>query len=256
MIHATAIIDPHARIASGVSIGPWCDIGAEVEIAEGTELGPHVVVRGPTRIGRNNRIYQFNSIGDDSQDRKFAGERARLEIGDGNVIREFCTLNRGTLQGGGVTRLGSENWVMAYVHIAHDCEIGSGVVMANGASLAGHVTVQDHATFGGFTLVHQFCTIGAYSFSAMGSVVLKDVPPYVMIAGNTAKAHGLNTEGLKRHGFDAQTIGRLKRAYKTIYKRGLTVEQAVAELEQCEDDCPRLARLLEFVRSSARGIVR
>lgn len=219
-------------------------------------LGSHVVVRGPTCIGRNNRIYQFNSIGDDSQDKKFAGEQASLEIGDGNVIREFCTLNRGTLQGGGATRIGNENWIMAYVHIAHDCEIGSGAVMANGTSLAGHVTVQDHATFGGFTLVHQFCAIGAYSFSAMGSVVLKDVPPYVMIAGNTAKARGLNTEGLKRHGFDTHTIRRLKRAYRTIYKRGLTVEEAVTEVEQLEEQCPRLGQLLEFVRNSSRGIVR
>lgn len=256
MIHATSIVDAGARIADGVEIGPWCEIGGEVEIGEGTEIGSHVVIRGPTRIGRGNRIYPFSSIGGDSQDKKYRGERATLEVGDGNVIREYCTINRGTAQGGGRTRVGSGNWIMAYVHIAHDCSVGDDVVMANGSSLAGHVAIDNCVTLGGFTLVHQFCRVGAYAFSAMGSIVLKDVPPFVMIAGNTARPHGLNTEGLRRRGFSPETIRHLRRAYKTLYKKGLTVQQAIAELEENKAECPEIGLVIEFVRASTRGVIR
>jgi UDP-N-acetylglucosamine acyltransferase len=256
LIHATSIVEAGARIADGVEIGPWCEIAGEVEIGEGTEIGSHVVIRGPTRIGRGNRIYPFSSIGGDSQDKKYRGERATLEVGDGNVIREYCTINRGTAQGGGRTRVGSGNWIMAYVHIAHDCSVGDDVVMANGSSLAGHVAIDNCVTLGGFTLVHQFCRVGAYAFSAMGSIVLKDVPPFVMIAGNTARPHGLNTEGLRRRGFSPETIRHLRRAYKTLYKKGLTVQQAIAELEESKTECPEIGLVIEFVRASTRGVIR
>lgn len=256
MIHPTAEIHPDARLAEGVQVGAWSIIGADVEIGEGTWIGPHVVVTGSTRIGKNNRIYQFNSIGDVPQDKKFAGEDSRLEIGDGNVIREFCTFNRGTDGGGGVTRVGSDNWIMAYVHIAHDCRVGNGVTMANGTTLAGHVGVGDSVTFGAFTVVHQFCTIGDHSFSAMGTVIFKDVPPFVTVSGNSAKPHGLNTEGLKRRGFDADTLRELRRAYKTIYKQGLTVEQAVSALEPAAASVPEVASLRDFIARSSRGVVR
>ena len=256
MIHPTAEIDRDARVAKDVHVGAWSIIGEGVEIGEGTEIGPHVVIRGPTRIGRNNRIFQFNSLGEIPQDKKFRGEDSRLEIGDGNVIREFCTFNRGTEGGGGVTCIGSDNWIMAYVHVAHDCQVGDGTIMANGTTLAGHVTVGDQVTFGAFTMVHQFCAIGAYSFSAMGTVISKDVPPFVTVSGNSARPHGLNTEGLRRRGFSPQTLRELRRAYKTIYKQGLKLRQAVEALEEAVGKVPEVARLREFVASSGRGIVR
>lgn len=256
MIHPTAIIADSARLGTDVSIGPWCDIGEEVEIGDGTWIGPHVVIRGPTRIGEQNKIYQFNSIGDIPQDKKFHGERSSLEIGDRNVIREFCTFNRGTEQGGGVTRVGDDNWIMAYVHIAHDCLLGNEIIMANAASLAGHVVVEDRATLGGFTVVHQFCSIGAYSFTALGSVIRKDVPPFVMASGNFARPYGLNGEGLKRRGFDQDSVRALKQAYKTIYKQGLTIEQALDELDVAAESYPEVQQLAEFIRRSSRGIVR
>lgn len=256
MIDPTAVVHPSARLASGVAVGPWSVIGADVEIGEDTWIGPHVVINGPTRIGRENKIYQFNSIGDVPQDKKYAGERSYLEIGDRNVIREYCTLNRGTQQGGGVTRLGDDNWIMAYVHIAHDCQVGSNTVMANGASLAGHVEVGDYVALGGFTMVHQFCAIGAHSFSAVCSVILKDVPPYVLVAGNSAKPRGLNAEGLKRRGFSAETIRILWRAYKTIYRQGFTVQQASQELASMALECPEVEPLIMCLERSERGIVR
>jgi UDP-N-acetylglucosamine acyltransferase len=256
LIHPTAIIADSARLGTDVSIGPWCDIGEEVEIGDGTWIGPHVVIRGPTRIGEQNKIYQFNSIGDIPQDKKFHGERSSLEIGDRNVIREFCTFNRGTEQGGGVTRVGDDNWIMAYVHIAHDCLLGNEIIMANAASLAGHVVVEDRATLGGFTVVHQFCSIGAYSFTALGSVIRKDVPPFVMASGNFARPYGLNGEGLKRRGFDQDSVRALKQAYKTIYKQGLTIEQALDELDVAAESYPEVQQLAEFIRRSSRGIVR
>lgn len=256
MIHPTAIIAESASLGADVTVGPWCDIGEEVEIGDGTWIGPHVVIRGPTRIGKQNKIYQFNSIGDIPQDKKFHGERSYLEIGDRNVIREFCTFNRGTEQGGGVTRLGNDNWIMAYVHVAHDCLLGNHIIMANAASLAGHVVVEDRATLGGFSVVHQFCSIGAYSFTALGSVIRKDVPPFVMASGNFARPYGLNSEGLKRRGFEPDTVRALKQAYKTIYKQGLTIEQALDELDTAGESYPEVCCLAEFIRRSSRGIVR
>ena len=256
MIHPQAIVDPNAKLAPGVSGGPWSLIGADVEIGARTEIASHVVIDGPTRIGERNKIYSFNVIGGDSQDKKYAGERVFLQIGDDNVIREFCTLNRGTKQGGGSTRIGNGNWLMAYVHIAHDCIVGDGVVMANNASLAGHVTIGDQVTLGGFALVHQFCAIDIHSFVAMGSVVLKDVPPYLMVSGNPAKPHGLNSEGLKRRGFDEETVRWLRRGYKTVYKRGLGLEQAVDELRILERECGEIAPMRTFLEASSRGIIR
>lgn len=254
MIHSSAIVDPGAQLDEGVHVGPYSVIGADVEIGKGTRVDAHVVINGPTRIGSDNRIAQFNSIGDDPQDKKYAGERSRLEIGDRNVIREFCTLNRGTKGGGGITRVGNDNWIMAYVHVAHDCEIGSDVIMANGATLAGHVRVEDHVTFGAFTVVHQFCSLGAYSFSAMGTVVFKDVPPYLMIAGTPAQPHGLNVEGLKRRGFSATTVHSLKQAYRILYRQGLGLHQSLEAMQALQ--CPQVTQLMEFVAASKRGIVR
>jgi len=256
LIHPTAEVDPGARLADGVQVGAWSVIGAGVEIGEDTWVGPHVVIQGPTRIGKNNRIYQFNSIGDVPQDKKFAGEVSSLQIGDGNVIREFCTFNRGTHGGGGVTRIGDDNWIMAYVHVAHDCQVGSHTTLANGATLAGHVSVGDHVTFGAFTMVHQFCAIGEYSFSAMSTVILKDVPPFVTVSGNSARPHGLNKEGLTRHGFGADTLRELRRAYKTVYKQGLTVNEAVAALAGAAAQFPQVAAFRDFVAGSTRGVVR
>ena len=256
MIHPTAIVDSAAELAPDVEVGPWTVIGPQVRIDSGTWIGPHVVIQGPTRIGKNNKIYQFNSIGDIPQDKKYHGEASTLEIGDGNVIREYCTLNRGTELGGAVTRIGDDNWIMAYVHIAHDCQVGDNTIMANGTTLAGHVVVEDFATFGAFTVVHQFCAIGMHSFSAMGTVIFKDVPPFVMVSGNSATARGLNTEGLRRRGYEASTIQDIRRAYKAIYKRGLTVEQASRELGDLAEASAEVRAMVEFLGRSTRGIVR
>ncbi len=254
MIHSSAIIHPDASLDDNVRIGAYSIIGAEVTVGAGTRIDSHVVINGPTRIGRDNRIAQFNSLGDDPQDKKFAGERTRLEIGDGNVIREFCTFNRGTAGGGGVTRIGDGNWIMAYVHVAHDCVVGSGVTLANGATLAGHVRVEDHVALGAFTVIHQFCAIGAHAFSAMGTVVFKDVPPYLMIAGNSAKPHGLNSEGMRRRGFDPDVVRALKEAYKSLYRRSLTLEQALAAMDG--QGVAEVTEMATFIRASRRGIVR
>jgi UDP-N-acetylglucosamine acyltransferase len=256
LIHPTAIIDDKAEIGSQVSIGPYSIIGPDVQIGDETWIGPHVVINGPTRIGRGNRIHQFNSIGDVPQDKKYRGEMSRLEIGNGNVIREYCTFNRGTDLGGGLTHIGNDNWIMAYVHIAHDCRVGDNIIMANATTLAGHVTVEDFAVFGAFTVVHQFCAIGAHSISAMGTVILKDVPPFVMVAGNSASVFGLNSEGLKRRGFERETIRALRRAYKTVYRNGLTVTDAVEELEKIGEGSAEVRCMANFIRSSSRGIVR
>lgn len=255
-IDPRAVIDPAARIADNVTIGPFCVIGAGVEIGEGSWIGPHVVINGPIRIGRDNRIFQFASIGEIPQDKKFAGEDTRLEIGDRNTIREYVTINRGTVQGGGLTRVGSDNWLMAYIHIAHDCIVGDHCILANGASLAGHVTVEDHAILGGFTLVHQFCTIGRHAFCGMGSAVAKDVLPYCMVSGSPASVHGLNREGLKRHGFSPEAQQALRRAYKLIFRSGLTAEQAQGALRETTHDSPELEVLVDFLARSTRGIVR
>lgn len=256
MIHPTAIIDETAKLGAGVSVGPYCVIGRDVEIGEGTWIGPHVVINGPTRIGRDNRIFQFNSIGDIPQDKKYEGEVSSLEIGDRNTIREYCTFNRGTRHGGGITRLGNDNWIMAYVHIAHDCQVGSDIVMANNATLAGHVSIGDHAILGGFTLVHQFCAVGAHSFSAMGTAIGKDVPPYVLVAGQPASTRGLNNEGLKRHGFDAATFEALRKAYRIVYRSGLKADEAVEQLDRFGGQLPPIQAMSQFIRASTRGIVR
>lgn len=255
-ISTHAVVDPSAEIASNVRIGPFCVIGPNVEIAEGTEIGPHVVINGPTRIGRDNRIFQFASIGEIPQDKKFHGEDSRLEIGDRNTIREFVTINRGTEDGGGVTRIGNDNWLMAYIHIAHDCVIGDHTIFANGASVAGHVTIGNYAILGGFTLVHQFCSVGKHAFCGMGSAISKDVPPYIIVNGNPAHPHGLNSEGLKRHGFSTEALRILRDAYKTIYRSGMTIEEALVKLEVMSVSQAEVIPLAAFLRQSKRGILR
>lgn len=255
-IHATAIVDPAARLGKNVEIGAYSIIGAEVEIGDDTWIGPHVVIEGPTRIGRENRIFQFASIGAIAQDKKFHGENARLEIGDRNLIREFVTFNRGTADGGGVTSIGSDNWLMAYVHIAHDCAVGDHVIFANAASLAGHVCVDDWAILGGFTLVHQFCQIGAHAFTAMGAIVNRDVPPYVTVAGSFAEPKGINSEGLRRRGYSRERIVAIKRAYKTLYLSGLPLADARMQLADAAGDSPDLKLLIDFISRSQRSLVR
>lgn len=256
MIHPSAIIDDLAVVAEGVSVGPFCVIGPDVEIGTGTVIGPHVVIRGPTRIGRENRIFQFASIGEDPQDKKYQGEITRLEIGDRNVIREYSTVHRGTIQDKSVTRLGDDNLLMAYTHVAHDCVIGNGVIMANGASLAGHVTVDDFAILGGFSLVHQFCRIGRYSFSGMGSVISRDIPPYVMVGGSPTRPRGINSVGMERRGFDAESILQIKRAFKLIYKSRLKLEEAIESLTAMAEQSSEVIPLLEFLKQSGRSIIR
>ena len=255
-IHPTAIVDARAQLDSSVEIGAYSIIGGDVSIAGGTRIGSHVVINGHTTIGRDNQIFQFSSLGEAPQDKKYAGEPTRLEIGNGNTIREFCTFNRGTVQDKGVTSIGDNNWVMAYVHIAHDCNVGNHTILANNSSLAGHVDMHDHAILGGFTLVHQFCKIGAHVITAVNTVVFKDIPPYVTAAGYDAKPHGINSEGLKRRGFSADAILNIKRAYKTLYRKSLTLDEAKLELAKQLADCPELSVLLEFLNNSTRGIVR
>lgn len=256
MIDPAARISPAARLADNVEVGPFSIIGDDVVVESGTRIGPHVIINGPTHIGPDCRISQFCSIGDAPQDKKYAGEKTRLEIGARNVIRESCTLNRGTVGGGGVTRIGDDNWIMAYVHVAHDCVVGSDITMANGTTLAGHVEVDDHVIFGAFTVIHQFCIIGAHCFSAMGTVILKDVPPYVTVSGNSAVPHGINSEGLKRRGFSKEAIMALRRAYKMLYKRGNTVAQARELLLEQAATVPEVLPLVQFLSRSTRGIVR
>lgn len=257
MIHSTAIIHSGARLGAGVSVGPYSIIGEHVEIGDNTRIGPHVVISGHTRIGCDNRIFQFSSIGEIPQDKKYAGEPTRLEIGDRNTIREYCTLNLGTAQDAGVTRVGDDNWIMAYVHIAHDCQVGNKTIFANNAQLAGHVHVGDWAIFGGYTGVHQFCRVGAHTMTAVGTVILQDVPPYVMAAGNSATPYGINAEGLKRRGFSPDALMVLKRAYRTLYKSGLMLDEAKAKLEEDAKTHPaEIQPILDFLAASKRGIIR
>jgi UDP-N-acetylglucosamine acyltransferase len=255
-VHPTAIVDRRARLDSDVEVGPYAVIGPDVEIAAGCRIGPHAVITGATRLGPNCRVWQFTSIGDAPQDKKYGGEATRLEIGAGNTVREFCTLNRGTSQGGGVTRIGDDNWIMAYVHIAHDCQIGHRTVFANNAQLAGHVIVGDDAILGGFTVVHQFCRIGAHSITGMGTIVLQDVPPYIKASGNPAKPYGINTAGLRRRGYDAKSITALKRAYKAVYRSALTIEEVKQTLAEEAQKTPEIQPLLDFVAVPGRGIIR
>lgn len=257
MIHPTAIVHPRAHLGPNVVIGPYAIIGEHVELGEGTQVGAHAVITGHTRIGRENRIFQFVSLGEVPQDKKYAGEPTRLEIGDRNLIREFCTFNIGTAQDVGVTRIGNDNWLMAYVHIAHDCQVGNHTIFANYTALAGHVQVGDYAVLGGYTGVHQFCKIGAHVITAVGAVVYKDIPPYVMAAGcDGAKPNGINSEGLKRLGFTPSAIAAVKQAYKTLYRNGLSLEEArVALLDQALDH-PEVQPILDFLAISTRGIIR
>jgi len=255
-IHPTAIVDPAARLGHGVAVGAWSMVGPHVEIGDNTVIGPHVVVSGHTRIGRDNRIFQFCSIGEQPQDKKYASEPTRLEIGDRNTIREFCTFNCGTVQDAGVTRLGNDNWIMAYVHLAHDCQVGNQTIFANNAQLAGHVHVGDWAILGGFTVVHQFVRIGAHSITAMGSILFQDLPPFVMAAGNPAEPRSINAEGLKRRGFSAEAVAAVRRAYKTLYKCGMKLDEARAGIAAEAAAVPELALLADFLEIPGRGIVR
>ena len=252
-IDKTAVIDRRARLDSTVSVGPYAVIGPDVEIGAHTQIGPHVVIHEQTRIGCDNQIYPFASLGASSQDKKHVGQQAYLEIGDRNVIREYCTFNRGTGQQS-VTKIGHDNLLMAYLHIAHDCIVGNHTVFANNASLAGHVTVEDYATLSGFSGVFQFCRIGAYSFATTHSVIIKDVPPFVKVAGYYAKPYGLNTVGLERQGFTQETMKYLKQAYKILYRQGLTIVKALDALRQIE--CESVRQMMQFVEASQAGIVR
>jgi UDP-N-acetylglucosamine acyltransferase len=255
-IHPTAIVHPGAKLGADVEIGAYSLIGEHVEIGAGTRVGPHVVINGHTRIGAGNRIFQFCSLGEEPQDKKYAGEPTRLEIGDHNVIREFCTFNTGTAQDVGVTRLGDDNWIMAYVHIAHDCQVGGHTIFANNATLAGHVHIGDYAILGGFTGVHQFCRVGAHVITGIASVVRQDVPPFLTVAGNPLAPHGVNAEGLKRRGFSPEALAGLKRAYKTLYKSGLTLAEAQVAIAAEAEALPELRPLADFLATSGRGIVR
>lgn len=256
LIHPTAIIEPGAKLADDVKVGAYSVIGPNVEIGEGTEIGPHVVIEGHTRIGKKNRIFQFSSLGGIPQDKKYAGEPMRLEIGDNNLIRECCTFNIGTVQDDGVTRVGNDNWIMAYVHIAHDCRVGNGIVLANSVQLAGHVEVGDFAILGAFVGAHQYCKVGAHVMVGAGSLLFQDLPPYVMVGGNPATPHGINSEGLKRRGFSSPTIMAIKRAYKTLYRSGLSLDQAVSEITAQAEEHPELRLFTDFIASSTRGLIR
>jgi len=256
MIHATAIVDPSAKLAPDVEVGPYSLIGPDVELGSGCRVGPHVVITGHTRLGRNNQIFQFSSIGEQPQDKKFAGEESALEIGDGNTIRECVTINRGTAEGGGVTRLGNHNWIMAYCHIAHDCQVGSQVTMANGATLAGHVTVGDYVIFAGYSGAHQFCRIGDHAFLGMYGGVSQDVPAYVMVSGQPPRPRGINGEGLKRRGFSSGQIRNIREAYRLIYRSGKSRDEALAELDSRLPDQPELEQMIASARASSRGLLR
>lgn len=256
MISEHAIIHPTAKIAQDVVIGPGTIIGEDVEIDTGTWIGPHVVIQGPTKIGKNNKIFQFASVGDAPQDKTYLNEPTRLEIGDNNIIREFTMISRGTVKGGGLTQIGNSNFFMAYSHVGHDCRVGNFVVMVSYSALSGHVIVDDYANIGGYAAIHQFCHVGKYAFVARATYVTKDVLPYLMIAGSDTSACGINTVGLRRGGFSSQAIDHLRRAYKIIFRKGLTVQQAVAELEVMQNDCPEVLLLIDALNLSTRGIVR
>jgi len=256
LIHSTAVIDSSAELAANVTVGPYSVIGPGVVIGTGTEIGPHVVINGPARLGEDNRIFQFASIGEAPQDKKYAGEPTRLEMGDRNTIREFVTINRGTVQDEGVTSVGDDNWIMAYVHIAHDCRIGNQTIFANNASLAGHVTIADYVILGGFTLVHQHCSLGAHSLTAFGSGISLNIPPYVTVGGIPARAHGLNMEGLRRRGFSEETRKLLKQAYKTLYRENNSLQDAIKILKDKAPGNAELGLLVSFLEQQKRGIVR
>lgn len=256
MIHEQAIIESGAVIGKNVTIGPWTYISKNVVIGDDCVISSHVVINGPTRIGKGNRIFQFASIGEDCQDLKYAGEHTELVIGDNNTFRENCTIHRGTVQDNSLTQIGSNNLFMAYTHVAHDCVVGNNCILANNASIAGHVHVGDHVILGGMSGVHQFCHIGAHSFVAANALVLKDIPPYIMASGQPAKPFGLNSEGLKRRGFEKETILTLKRAYKAVYRKGLSVDDAITDMNLLDSNLSELTLFSDFIRDSSRGIIR
>jgi UDP-N-acetylglucosamine acyltransferase len=255
-IHATAVIAPDAVLADGVEVGPYSVIGPGVEIGRGTRVGPHVVIEGPTRIGAGNRIFQFASVGADPQDKKYRGETSRLEIGDRNVIRECVTLHRGTAQDKSVTRIGDDNLFMAYAHVAHDCVIGNQCILANNATLGGHVRLDDWVIMGGLSAIHQFGRVGAHAFIANNAAVTRDVPPFVMAVGQPADAHSINAEGLKRRGYTPGQIRNIRAAFRVLYRSGLKLAEATAQLEALAKDQPELLPLVEFLPQASRGIVR
>ena len=256
MIDPRAIIDPSATVADDAEIGPWTIIGPDVEIGAGTVVASHVVIKGPTKIGANNKIFQFSSVGEDTPDLKYQGEPTRLIIGDNNVIREGVTIHRGTVQDRGETIIGDNNLIMAYAHIGHDSVVGNHTIFVNNASVAGHVTVGDWAILAGYTLVHQFCSIGAHSFTGYGSHLSKDVPAYVTVNGQPAEPKTVNVEGLRRRGFSSEAITAIRRAYKVVYRQGLTTEEALVKLREMQQEHPEIALLTESLEASTRGIVR
>jgi len=256
LIHDQAIIEDGAIIGNNVTIGPWTYISKNVVIGDDCHISSHVVINGPTTLGKGNRIFQFASIGEDCQDLKYAGEETHLIIGDNNIFRESCTVHRGTIQDKGITQIGSNNLFMAYTHVAHDCVVGNNCILANNASIAGHVHVGDYAILGGMSGVHQFCHIGAHSFIAATSLVVKDVPPYVMASGNTAKPYGLNSEGLKRRGFSKETISDIKKAYKKLYRQNKTVSEAITDIDESIAVRDEISFFTDFIQSSNRGIIR
>lgn len=249
-------MDPSALIAESAEIGPYTVIGPQVEIGEGTWVGPHAVIQGPTRIGKENKIFQFASIGEAPQDIRYRGEPTHLEIGDRNIFRECSTVHRGTEHGLRMTRIGNDNLFMAYTHVAHDCTLGDHIIFSNNASVAGHVSIGDYACLGGMVGVHQYCAIGAHSFAAGGAIIFKDVPPFIMVSGYPAEAHGLNTVGLERRGYSPETIAALKRAYKIIFRQSFTKQEALKELEPLSQTFPEVKLLKEFLMNTTRGIVR
>ncbi len=255
-VHPTAIVDARAVVDSSVEVGPYAIIGADVRIGAGSRIGAHCVLEGPTVIGKNNHIHAHAAVGGAPQDKKYANEPTELIIGDGNTIREFVTINRGTVQGGGSTRIGDDNWIMAYVHIAHDCVIGSHTILANSVTLAGHVTVHDHAILGGFSLIHQFCKVGAHAFTGMGSKINCDVPPFIVVGSEMSVPRGINSEGLKRRGYSAEQISAVKRAYKTLYLSGLSLKEAREKLAEQSLSAPEVKLLVEFIDASERSILR
>jgi len=256
LIDNSAKVHSSAVLADDVEVGPWTVIGANVEIGAGTVIGPHVVIKCDTRIGRNNRIFQFASVGEDCQDKKYAGESTRLEIGDGNIIREHCTIHRGTIQDQRVTQIGNNNLFMVGTHVAHDCVVGNDIVLANGGLLGGHVKVGDHAVIGAGAGVHQYCHLGAHCMIAGHATIWKDVPAYLLVSGSPATSHGLNTEGLRRRGFSAETTKTLKKAYKLVFRNSLPVETALREIASLQNQSPELNVFVESIRNSTRGIVR